>query len=162
MSKESLKQTKKVAFCGIISALSLVVMLTAYFPYLTYAIPAFAGAFLIMVVVELGVKWAFLTYIVTSILCLIGAEREAMTVYILFFGYYPIIKYVLEKLNKTVVEYVLKIVIVNMSAVAIYFVCTAIIGISAEEFSGGIKYAIPILLVALNIMFIVYDIALNR
>lgn len=159
---ETLNKTKKVAFCGIISALSLVVLLGSYFPYLTYAIPAVAGAFIIIVVAQIGVKWAFLTYIVTSLISLIIAEKEAMLVYICFFGFYPILKYLFEKLNKPVTEYILKFAVLNVALVLIYKLSIFVLGISAEEFTSGLKYAIPVLLVTANVAFLVYDIALNR
>ena len=33
-----MKQSKKVALCGVMTALSVVIMLAAYFPYLTFAL----------------------------------------------------------------------------------------------------------------------------
>lgn len=158
----TLNKTKKVAFCGIISALSIVVLLLAYFPYLTYALPAIAGAFFVIVVAHLGVKWAFLTYLVTSVLAFVGVEKEAMLIFVCFFGFYPIIKYLFEKMNKPIIEYILKFLVFNICVVLFYYLSTYIFGISVEDFTSGLKYATLILLVAANITFLVYDIALNR
>ena len=38
-----MKNTSKITFSAIMSALAVVIMLISYFPYLTYAIPAIAG-----------------------------------------------------------------------------------------------------------------------
>ena len=81
----------KVAFCGIVAALSAVLMfLTGLVPVATLAIPAIAGCLLIPVVVESGLSWGFGVYAVCSVLSfLLAADREAALFYVLFFGYYP-------------------------------------------------------------------------
>lgn len=161
MSK-TLNRTKKVAFCGILSALSVVIMLTAYFPYLTYAVPAFAGALTVLAVAQFGAGWGFLTYLATAVLSVFICEKEAMVVYCCFFGYYPVIKYLLERLNKPIIEYILKFALLNAAAVADYFISIYLLGIPSENFTSGIKFAIPLLLALANIMFLIYDLALNR
>lgn len=158
----NIKQSKKIALCGIISALSIAIMISAYFPYLTYAIPAMAGVLTVVLVVELGVKWAFLSFGITAVLSALMCEKEAAVVYILFFGYYPIIKYLLEKSRKPAFEYILKFLIFNVAAVAVFYICSFVLGIGLEEFTGGIEYMIYVLLIAANVMFIVFDYALNR
>ena len=56
-----MKNTNKITLCALLSALAVVLMLTAYFPYLTYAVPAFAGLCIMAVLIEIGPKWAFLS-----------------------------------------------------------------------------------------------------
>ena len=54
-------RNNKVTLCGMVVALSAVLMLlTGVFPMMDFALPALAGVLLIAVVVELGVKWALL------------------------------------------------------------------------------------------------------
>lgn len=83
----------KVAFCGVMAALSLVVMLLAgVVPVATIALPAVAGCLLIPVVVEAGLAWGFGVYGVCSVLAfLLVPDREAFLFYALFFGYYPVL-----------------------------------------------------------------------
>ena len=82
------------------AALAVVLMLAAYFPYLTYAIPAFAGLCIMVVLLETGAKWAISAYITSAVLTLLFCEPEAMLMYVFLFGYYPILKAFIEKINK--------------------------------------------------------------
>ena len=61
-----MKQTVRVAFCGIVTALSVVIMLlSAVIPIATYALPALAGMLGIMLVIEVGIGWALPAYVAT-------------------------------------------------------------------------------------------------
>ena len=86
------KKTAFIALCGVVSALICSVMAAAYFPFLTYAVPAVAGALIIIPLVEAGRGYALGTYIVTSLLVMLFAENEAKLMYICLFGYYPVLK----------------------------------------------------------------------
>ena len=92
----------RVAFCGIITALCTVLMfLTGLISIGTYALPAFAGILLIVVVIEMGTGWAWPVYIAVSVLSvLLSGDKEAALLFVLFFGYYPILKAVFEKMQK--------------------------------------------------------------
>ena len=90
------------------AALASVFMLTSYFPYLTYAIPALAGLFIMVAFIETDIKWAAVTYIASSVLIFFVAEPEAKLLYIMFFGYYPIIKALFERVRSRVFEYLFK------------------------------------------------------
>ena len=103
----SLKRTGKVALCGVIAALATVVMLLSYFPYLTYAVPAVAGLLFVILAIEAGKKWAFASYLAACVLVFLMAEQEAKLMFIAFFGYYPILKGLIESLRKKALEYVL-------------------------------------------------------
>ena len=88
-----------VSLGGIISAFCLFSMfLTGVMPMFVYTLPALAGALLIIIVIELGVKWAFVTYSTVGILSLfITPDKEAAVMFIMFLGYYPIVKSFFEK-----------------------------------------------------------------
>lgn len=63
------KPTFKIALCAIIAALAVMLMLiTSLIPVGTYALPCFAGALLIAIVIEYGAKWALGVYAVVSVL----------------------------------------------------------------------------------------------
>ena len=79
--KNSVKNsTFRVAFCGIIAALALVLMLlTSLVPIGTYAFPCFAGIFIAAVVIEYGWKWGLGVYAVVSVLSLfLAGDKEAV------------------------------------------------------------------------------------
>ena len=146
----------------MMAALAVAVMLTSYFPYLTYAIPAMAGLFIMAAVIEVGNKWALLSYISSAVLVLLVAEPEAKLMYVGFLGYYPILKAVIEKLRKPVIEWVLKIIAFNIAVIIIYFIFSKMFTVSFDDFGVLGKYGVFITLGVGNIVFVVYDIAVAR
>ena len=57
-----MKKSKRIALCGMLSALSLVIMLVAYFPYLTYTLPALAGIMFTDLVHKQEIEFSFKTF----------------------------------------------------------------------------------------------------
>ncbi|MFR5069035.1 MAG: hypothetical protein ACLTE2_03815 [Eubacteriales bacterium] len=54
-----MNHTIRVAFCGVLAGLGLALMfLTALLPMATFALPALAGLLMIMIVIEMGARWA--------------------------------------------------------------------------------------------------------
>ena len=92
------KNSYRVALGGLITALSILFLLmTGFIPFGTYALPTLAGAVLVAIVIEFGSKTALLTYMAVSLLAIfITPDREAALLFIMFFGYYPILKEKLE------------------------------------------------------------------
>lgn len=157
-----MKQNIKITLCGITVALSVVFMLLSYFPYFTYAVPAITGLLTMMLVIEINVKWAFAAYIAASALVFIFAEPESKLMYICLFGYYPIVKALIERINKPVIEWILKLAVFNAAAIMIYAVFAGMFGISLEDFGVLGKYGAYIFLGFGNAVFVVYDIAVSR
>ena len=55
-----MKQSSKCAIGGIVAAVSLVLMISvAIIPFLTYALPAVAGLFIVFVVIEIDKDYIF-------------------------------------------------------------------------------------------------------
>ncbi|MBQ9965987.1 MAG: hypothetical protein IJP22_04585 [Clostridia bacterium] len=157
-----MRNTTRITFGGIMAALSVVFMLLSYFPYFTYAAPGIASLAIMVCVIESDKKLAFSVYIAASIIVFLLAESESKFVFVLFFGYYPIIKAVLDGKLKGIVLWITKLVIFNISVFAIYFVTSRTLGITFEEFNDLGKYGIIIILLVLNIAFVLYDIAISR
>ncbi len=146
----------------MMAALAVAVMLTSYFPYLTYTIPAVAGLFIMAAVIEVGKKWAFLSFAVSAVIVFMVAEPEAKLMYIGFLGYYPILKALIERIRKPVIEWVLKMISFNVAVIIIYACFASLFGISFEDFGALGKYGAIITLGIGNIVFVVYDIAVAR
>ena len=157
-----MKNTKKIALCGMIASLCVVIMLTSHFPYLTYAVPAISGLLMIVPVIECGITWGIATYITSSALIFFIGEAEAMLLYILFLGYYPILKSLIERINKLALEWVLKLVCFNVAAIAFHYLSTNLFGVPIEEFGLFGKYGLLMFLLLCNVVFIVYDIGVSR
>ena len=112
-----MKSVKKVALGGMVAALCIVLMmLTGLLPMAEFALPALAGVLLIMLVVEISPKWAFLVYLAVAILSLLLApSKDSAVFFTAFLGWYPIAKSKLENIKKPVLEWVWKVLIFNIS-----------------------------------------------
>lgn len=156
--------TFRVAFCGIIAALGLVLMLlTSLVPVGTYAFPCFAGIFIAAVVIEYGWKWGFGVYAVVSVLSLfLAGDKEAVLYFIALFGYYPILKAVFEKhIKNKIMLYALKFAVFNTAAIASFFVAAFLLSISPEEYTLFGVY-MPLAFLAFgNVFFLIYDFAVT-
>lgn len=160
-----MRKSAKTALGGIIAALSLLIMLlTAVIPYLEYALPAIAGALLVLMVIEINKKWAFCAYVAVSILSLlILTNKEAAMMYIAFFGYYPILKpFFEEKIKSNALCWLAKAVVFNVTTVLAYIVIVYVFGIPIEDIEDYGMKIVPVLLLLANLMFVLYDICITR
>lgn len=157
-----LNNTKKITVSAMMVALASVFMLTSYFPYLTYAIPAIAGLFIMVAMIETNIKWATAAYFASAVIVFIMAEPEAKMLYVLFFGYYPLIKSLLERTKSRVLEYILKFTVFNAAVIFAYAVVAVLLNIPMDDMNDFGKYSVFALLIAANIIFPVYDIAVSR
>lgn len=161
MKQKSVKSSVVVSICGLFAALSVVVMLLAHIGVLTYAVPALAGALLVIIYLELGVKNAFTVYLAVSVLSFLICEKEAALCYILFFGYYPVLKAFIEKISKKSLQWVLKVLLFTVSFVLVFILGVYVFGIPIDNMGYGIWYIVG-LFAGLEVMFVLYDIALTR
>ncbi len=146
----------------MMAGLATAVMLLSYFPYFTYAIPAVAGLFIMVLVIEIDCKWAAMAYIASALLVFLLAEPESKLMYVFLFGYYPILKAVTEKIRKPLLEWIIKIAVFNVAVIAIYLVFSKLFNLSLEDFGILGKYGAFIFLGVGNAVFVLYDIAISR
>ena len=156
-------KTKNTAVCGLMTALSVVLMmLTTLVPVFMYVIPIVTGLLVLFVADISNKKWGAGVYFSTAFLSiLLITDKEAALTYALFFGYYPLIKDSIEKLPKAL-AWILKIVLFNISAVSIGVISFYVFGISGDEYDEFGKHTIPILLIMANIAFVLYDFCLTK
>lgn len=142
----------------MVSALSVVIMLlTNLMPSMMYVIPIITGAIVFAVNEIIGKKWALGVFFVTSFISFILlTDKEAALNYTLFFGYYPLLKPLYEKLPK-VLSWGVKVLTFNVALVAIGLIVTFIFKLPFLDEDMG-KFTIPIFAVLFNIVFIMYDI----
>ena len=156
--------TFRIALCGIIAALGLaLMMITSIVPIGTYAFPCFAGIFISAIVIEYGSKWAIGVFISVSVLsAFLAGDKEAVLYFIMLFGYYPIIKGLIErKIKNKAVQYILKLAVFNAAAVLSFYAGMFLLSIKPEEYTIFGMY-IPLLFLAIgNLFFILYDFAVT-
>ncbi len=156
-------KTKNTAVCGLMIALSVVLMmLTTLVPVFMYVIPIVTGLLVLFVADISDKKWGAGVYFSTAFLSLLLiTDKEAALTYALFFGYYPLIKDIIEKLPKAL-AWLLKLALFNAAAVGIGVISFYLFGVSGEEYNEFGKYTIPILLIMANVAFILYDFCLTK
>lgn len=161
---KKLNKTSRTALGALTAALSVIIMLLTVVPVMTYCAPMVAGALLIMIVIEMDKKWGFAVYAASGVLSMIlAADKEAAVLYLMFFGYYPIIKAVLEsKIKSRPLEWLVKIAVFNASMIAAYLLIVKVLALPMDDMNDLGKYAWLILLAAGNAMFPVYDITLTK
>jgi len=160
------KQSFQVALGGVISALSLVVlMMTGIIPFATYSLPCIAGLLLVIIVVECGAKWAWISFGATAILSLmITPDREAAIMYTALFGYYPMVKQLIERRFTGVKEWVCKIALFNVAVVIAYVIAINLFGMTylLEDMGDFLMLSLLALLGLGNVVFVLYDVAMTR
>lgn len=159
-----MKTSFKVSLSGVIGALSLVMMLlTSVIPFGTFAFPAFAGMLLISIVIELGNSWAFLVYFTVSTLSLLLlTDKEAALYYVIFLGFYPIVKGLIEKLSSKVLQYVIKFAVFNVCMIAAFYLSIFVFSIPKESFEVFGFYVPWLFLILGNNAFVIYDFCVTR
>ncbi len=149
----------KIAFCGIVAALSLVILLMTIIPITEISLAALAGIVGIPVVIEFGRKYGLAVFTVVSVLSLILVPTpEGKALYIAFFGYYPVLKSVLETRRlPRLTEWGIKLAIFNVAVIVAYLLMLTVFGLPADSFTvGGLSLPWVFLLLA-NGVFFVYD-----
>ena len=157
-----MKKNAKITVSAITAALSVAFMLTSYFPYLTYTIPAVAGLFMIVPLILIDAKWAFASYISSALIIVFVAEPEAMLLYVLFMGYYPILKALIERLKNAILEWPVKLTIFNVAIVVFYNIAVLVMGIPFGDFGDLGKYGVYIFWILSNVVFVLYDLAISN
>lgn len=152
--------TKKVALGGTLSALSLTLMLVgSILPFSEYITVVLAGLVLVIVSGELGLRYAFTVYCVVALLSsILLPSKELAMLFVMLFGYYPLIKYRLDSLGR-LGGAIAKLALFNISMTITYLVLLYLFTTSKllESFEDSNLYFIILLYVLGNIFFIVYD-----
>lgn len=156
----SRKQSSRIAFCGMMVALSVALMLTGgLIPIATYCAPMISGVLMLPILLEYGKKTAWTGYIATALIVLIlGIDKEAAFFYI-FLGYYPIMKWNIDKLRQKPLRIVLKLLLFNGAVVAMYAVLGFVLHMDAvvEEFTEMGTWMLAAFVVLMDVCLFLYD-----
>ena len=129
-------------------------------PALAYAVPAISGIVLWSISEQINKKWAYLSYGAVALLSLmLVPEMEANCFFILLLGYYPILCDDLKRIKNTVLRYLIKLLVFNITVVIAYNILCTIL--SADKMLEGMEsfgqFAVYVLWGAGFIAFIIYD-----
>lgn len=160
MSDKRVNNSRKMALGALLAALAIIIMYTAVLlPVVRLGMCALAGLTVAIAVVEYGTGAGVTVYAVASLLAaIVLPDKVVAAFFILFFGHYPIIKSLIERMGKLAIEWILKLMVCNVSLALIYFVVNAVVPIKLPD----IPYALPLFWLAANAVFAVYDYAFSR
>lgn len=158
-----MKKTQRIATGGLLTAFSMVmIILAGVVPSGTFTFPAAAGIIIGILSFTAGKSYAWASFFIVAILSfVICPNKEAALCFTLFLGFYPLAKELIEKLRLKIVQYILKLLLFNASAITIYFLLLFVFSMPEDSFEYfGIN--IPgIFLAVLNVVFLIYDLAIT-
>lgn len=158
-----MKKTLKTALCGVSSALSVLLLFLGGVSFVfAYIMPMVTGLLMIVLKRACGTSWAIITFVSVSLLSfMLVADRECVLMYILFFGYYPILHPALEKITLKPIRWLAKLAIFNAMMTIIQLLLVYVFGIPFLDDGMG-KIFILIFALLMNIMYIVYDMLIYK
>lgn len=153
-----MKKSSRIALCGMLSAVSIVLILIgSVISVLSYAMPIFTGLVIIILINSVDDNAAWLVFTSVSLITVIFMpDKECALTYAFFFGYYPIIKPKIEKLK---LKIIIKFLVFNAGIVLSQLIVIYVFGIPLDNFLG--KITVLVLLAGANIIFVIYDRLIN-
>ena len=157
------KKSVRVAVCGLAAALSVTLMFFGGVVYVfAYTVPMLLGLISVMIKKSFGAGWAVFVYVAVSLLSfMLVPDKESVMMFVLFFGYYPIIRESFEKIKVKVLRLILKFLLFNASLAVIELICIYVFLIPFFEdgvFSWGLLIGFA---VVMNLVFVMYDFLLR-
>lgn len=154
------RKSKRMALCGMMVALAIVIMLMGgVIPLATFCCPVLASLALIPVLMESGRKWTLMAYAATAVLGLMLSPDKESALLFAFLGYYPALKPGLDRISRKPLRIIAKLGIFNLAAGAMLFSIAFVLRMdvvmaeyAAMGLIGGILFAI-----LANITMLLYD-----
>ena len=150
----------RTAFCGMVTALSLVLMLTSSLvQIMVYAAPLICGLFLIPCRLFFGKRAAAATFAATALLVLLLGFDKELAVFYLFFGCYPLLKWRLDRIHGKFYSLLAKAAYFTAAVLIMYLMLTLVFPIPAimEEFQEMGRILTAGFLAALVFSLMLYD-----
>ncbi len=143
----------------MLAALELVLLwLGTVMPSWKLALTALAGIINAAVLMECGMGRSVTAFAAVSILSAVILPQKSIAIlYIVFFGYYPIMKSVAERVDSRLLEWAVKLVVFNFACVICWMALR--VGFITDITLPDI--ALAILWLGLNVIFVIYDFGLS-
>ena len=160
MADHPVKASLRVAFSGMAVGLSVVLMMMGgLLPVAVYIIPLLCGLVLLPISVEFGKATAWATFAATAILAMmLDFDKEAAFFY-LFIGYYPIIKWQLDKIRRRPLRIAVKLALFTVSIIVMYLLLSLLFPMAQfmQEFHEMGTLLLIGMLVVYDISMLLYD-----
>ena len=157
MGSSSWTNSKKTALSGILTALSSAVLLLENLsPTGKLGFYVLASFLLSVIIIECGSAYGWASYVaVSAIAFIIVPEKTAVLPYVMFFGIYALVKSHIEKLDRLVIELILKFAFFNIS---LYFLWNIAVNV-LNLIPGRLFEILPVIVILaiLQILFFLFD-----
>lgn len=149
--------SRLMAICSVLAALGVVLLYVGSFvEVLDLSVALLASLAIVVLVIERGGVYPWMTYAVTALLALLLLPNKVPAiVYACFMGFYPILKERIEGLRWRALRIVIKLVAFNVSVILMWLVAGMLVG----ELTLGAP--VQIMWALLNGVFLFYDYALS-
>ncbi len=145
--------SKRISFLGMLLGINQIMLFfSSIVPGNRLFFLGIASLPVALVIIEFGLKSGIVFYVGSVLLSLIIMfDKVYLIPYILFFGIYGVVKYLIEKDRSIVFEYLLKLISFNMLLMLGYFIVKYLI-------FTALKINIVVFMLA-QVTFLVYDYA---
>lgn len=150
-------RTRVTSLCAVLAALGVVLLyLGSFVEVLDLSVALLASLVIVILVIERGGTYPWMTYAVTALLSLLLLPNKVPAiVYACFMGFYPILKARIEKLRWRGLRILIKLATFNVSVILMWLLAGILVG----ELTLGVP--VRIMWVLLNGVFLFYDYALS-
>jgi len=145
------------------TAISIVLMLmTTVLPIAAYSCVMLAGLCTAFIAEETDSKCALSVFAAVSILSVILIpDKESVILYMIFFGYYPVLKqFLFNKCNK-ILSWIIKLLVFNAACITSFFTSIYLLSVPKDSFMIGDFYLPWVILIMANILLFIYDYTLD-
>lgn len=152
-------QSRRIALCGVLAALTVVILLTGTALGIgTYAAPMLASFLLIPPLVEYGTRAALTQYAAAAVLgLLLVPDPELSLFYALVLGPYPVLKTVLDRIRPAILRWAAKLGAFNLSAAVMYALLWLVFWPGMTESMPATKALAVTLILMCNVAFVLCD-----
>jgi len=146
-------KTREITTTALFSALTLIILyIASVWPTGRPGLVAVASVFAAAAVCDFGPAFGFGVFIIISLLgLLLIPVRSAPLLYMAFFGYYPVVKNLIERIGGVILQWILKLLVFNAALTVIWFLLRALI------FDAEFPYAVAVLYLGGSVVFVLYD-----
>lgn len=145
---------KKLSLSGILAALIVIsLMAAAWLPTSKLFFLAVSSLFVSVMIIKVDLASAIMLFVATCILAFfIIPAKSIFIAYLVFFGFYGIVKFLCEQLNNFITRWVAKLAAFNISLLVAYFFASHVL---TSEIS--VKLPLGVLWIISQAIFILYD-----
>ncbi len=156
----------KVAIGGISAALCIsILFLTGLVPFSSFLMPAIAGFCLVPLVVEYGRATAITVFVAAALLTpFIVPDYEAAMIFIMLMGYYPVIRPELQNIRPSMVRFLIKHLLFNVTVCLGYLLLIYLFGLNflLDTSDELVSSSLIALLAIANVVFVLYDMSIQN